>query len=168
MTGEGLSSSSSFTSYPEEPERWSGDELRGRWAWKAMPWAKYTVCAICGEMHHCHGRSAARMICLDCFALDSTSAKLRRGGKKGKRSRYTYTRRRPKQGMIELVRAMRDEGKVVGAIAKELGISEKTVRNYLSESRRAENDPSSPPSMPGDFPRKEERGFSPVPASRDT
>jgi hypothetical protein len=144
----------------------SGD-LRGRWSWKAMPWGKFTACAVCGEMAYCHSRAPERMVCLGCFNADSDGAKLRRGGQKGKRKTYTYTRRQAKRGMVAMVSAMREEGKVVGAIAKELGISEKTVRNYLAESRRAENEPASPLSMPDDFPRKEERDPSPVLVSGD-
>jgi transposase-like protein len=144
------------------------DDLRGRWGWKAMPWAKHTACAACGEMHYCHGRSPERMVCLSCFTDDEDVAKLRRGGQKGRRSGYRYTRRRPKQGMVELVRAMRDEGLVVGAIAKELGISEKTVRNYLSESRRAEKRSATPLSIRDGFPRKEEARSSLVLTSGDT
>jgi hypothetical protein len=144
------------------------DDLRGRWSWKAMPWGKYTACAVCGEMRYCHGRSPERMICLECFTDDQGVAKLRRGGKKGKRSGYTYTRRRAQRGMVAMARAMRDEGKVVGAIAKELGISEKTVRNYLSESRRPENRAASPLFMRPSVPRKEQRGSSLVLPSGDT
>jgi hypothetical protein len=144
------------------------DELRGRWSWKAMPWAKHTACAVCGEMRYCHGRSPERMVCLECFTDDEDLAKLRRGGKKGKRKTYTYTRRRAQRGMVAMVSAMRNEGKVVGAIAKELGISEKTVRNYLSESRRAENEAATPPSMRPAVPRKEQRGSSLVLPSGDT
>jgi hypothetical protein len=135
-----------------------------------MPWAKFTACAVCGEMRYCHGCSSDRMVCLACFSDNARSAKLRRSGTKGKRRRYTYTRRRAKRGMVAMVSAMRDEGKVVGAIANELGISEKTVRNYLSESRRAEKRPATPLSMPDDFPRKEPGRRSPAGAfaGRDT
>jgi hypothetical protein len=143
----------------------SDDELRGRWLWKAMPWAKYTCCAVCSEFGYCHGKSNERLICLGCFTDDGNTAKLRRGGRVGRRSGYAYTQRRPKDGMIRLVRAMRDEGKVVGLIADELGLSEKTVKNYLAESRRSEKCAASSLPERGPIPRKEEPGQSPAAVS---
>ncbi len=47
-----------------------------------------------------------------------------------------YRTRRAKSKMIETVAKLRAEGKVVGAIADELGLSDRTVRDYLGKSRR--------------------------------
>jgi hypothetical protein len=129
-----------------------------------MAWGMFTACAGCGEMRYCHGKSRDRMICLDCFAEDETLAKLRRTGTAGKRRRYRYRRRRPKAGMVEAVRKMREEGMVVGAIADAVGVSEKTVRNYLSMSRKAEKGPPTPDPVRVPVPRKEEldQGYVPV------
>jgi hypothetical protein len=131
-----------------------------------MPWAMHTSCARCGELRYCHGKSRDRMVCLGCFADDESTARLRRRGQTGKRSGYSYAKRRPKSGMLELVRAMREEGKVVGAIADELGLSEKTVCNYLAKSRMPEKCAASPLPERAEIPRKEEAGQTPVLVSR--
>jgi hypothetical protein len=136
------------------------DSVRRRW--KGMRWALFTACVHCGGMHHCYGKSRDRMVCFDCFAEDGTSVRLGRRGQTGRRSGYTYTKRRPKDGMIILVRQMREEGKVVGAIADELGLSEKTVRNYLAESRRSRKRAARPLPEPERIPRKEEAGEIPI------
>lgn len=143
----------------------SDPELRGRWVWKAMPWAKYTTCVVCGEMRHCYGKSPDRLVCLDCFTRDAATGKLQRRGKTGPRSGYTYKKRRRKSGMIQVVSAMRREGKVVGLIADELGLSDKTVRNYLAEARKAENCTAGPLPEPDDVPRKEDLGSCAILAS---
>lgn len=143
------------------------DELRGRWVWKAMPWGLFTVCDVCGEISYCHGKTREWMVCLECFAGDRDVAKLRRGGQKGIRSGYTYRSRRPKSGMVGMVAAMRSEGMVIGAIAETLGISEKTVKNYLSIHRTAENCAATPLPERGSVPRKEHPGSRHVGVSGD-
>lgn len=117
----------------------SNDVPRGpRWLWVAMPWGLYTTCAVCGQVRYCHGKTREHMLCLECFADDERAAKLRRGGMSGKRTGYTYKVRRAKAEMVTLVAADRAAGKVVGLIAEQRGLSEKTVRNYLARARRAE------------------------------
>jgi hypothetical protein len=115
---------------PNEPD---DDSLRGRWLWKALPWGMFTRCSVCAEMAYCHGKTRERLLCLECFGADETGARLRRGGKPGPRKGFTYRTRRPQSEMVETVAKLRAEGKVVGAIADELGISDRTVRNYVSK-----------------------------------
>jgi hypothetical protein len=110
------------------------DALRGRWLWKAMPWGLSTACSECGEFTYCYGRSRERMVCLACFEANGCHVKLRRAGQKGERATYTYRSRRPKREQVERAKALRAEGKSISQIHFELGVSKRTVTNYLSAS----------------------------------
>jgi hypothetical protein len=82
------------------------EDLHGKWRWKAMPWAKSTCCAACGEFRYCYGWTPERLVCLECFSADKQVAKARRAGKPGTRSGYTYRRRRPRAETRALVRLL--------------------------------------------------------------
>ncbi len=138
-------------------------DLRGRWLWKSMDYAGFTACAVCARQVYCYGKTWERMVCLDCFTADQDSARGRQSGKAGKRAGYQMKTRRPKGEMVRLVAHMRDEErKPVGVIADELGISERTVKNYLSLARKAEKCAASPDGEPSLFTRKEERDLAPI------
>jgi hypothetical protein len=110
------------------------DELRGRWQWKSMPFAGYTGCAVCNRQVYCYGKTWERMVCLDCFTTDQTSARLRRSGKTGPRAGYTFDVRRSRAETIALVRTLHHRGLVIPAIAETANVSEATVRQYLRPS----------------------------------
>ena len=143
------------------------EHRRRRWLWKSLPWGLHTTCTVCTEVRYCHGKTRERMVCLECFSTDLRVARLRRGGQAGPRSTYSYRRRRPQLKMITVVAEMAAEGLVAGAIADILGISEKTVRNYLSRAKTPKNRPADPHEHSHLFPRKEEPDLLPVAASRD-
>jgi hypothetical protein len=115
----------------------SREDVRGRWLWKAMPWAMFTVCSTCGRFVYCHGKARDRLLCLDCYPQGQVAAD-RRGGKRGQRSGYQYLRRRAKWDTIERVGELKTRGWVVGRIAAELGLADSTVRKYLAQSEASE------------------------------
>lgn len=146
------------------------DHPRYRWkAFETNGYALYTECASCGEQRHCKGTSRDRMLCLDCFAAREAEKRKpkekqklpklnsRRGGKPGPRSGYTYRMRRPRSEMIAAVHRLRAEGLAVPTIADRTGLSDKTVRNYLSEGPERPQSAPLDPSQNGHFAHEKKR-----------
>jgi hypothetical protein len=137
-------------------------ELEGKWRRKALHWAKYTCCNACAEMRYCHGRGPEQLVCLECFSVNGRVARPPRGGQKGKRKQYVHRSRRPKAETIRLVALLHGGGKMTGAIADELGLSDATVRKYLAMGASAKNGAATPLSMRQIRNRKEQGDSSPA------
>jgi hypothetical protein len=104
----------------------------------------FSVCAVCAEAGYVAGHIRSRLVCPDCFAVDPDAVNPRRRGTNGAHSGYTYQARRPLQESVRLAHELRRQGLVVGVIAEKLGLSDRTVRNYLTRAETPEKVPRNP------------------------
>jgi hypothetical protein len=98
----------------------------------------HSVCVVCNQDGYVGGHTRSRLVCERCYIADPDAVQLRRGGKHGRRAGYAYTVRRSLEESVQLVHELRRQGLVVTAIAEQLGLSDRTVRNYLSKGSTPE------------------------------
>jgi hypothetical protein len=92
----------------------------------------HSVCVVCGQAGYVGGHTRSRLVCEACYLADPDAVQLRRSGSNGNRAGYGSQVRRIGEESVRLVHELRAEGLVVGVIAEKLGLSDRTVKNYLS------------------------------------
>jgi hypothetical protein len=116
----------------------------GRVTFASLDVQMFGVCIVCKQAGWVGGYTRSRLVCEQCYIAGPDATQLRRGGKTGTRRGYTHKTRRPLEESVRLARELHEQGFVIGVIADQMGLSDRTVSNYLSRGSTPEKEARKP------------------------